>query len=103
MFGETETQNPADFLRRLGATTVSADLTKPETSLAFVGIHTIVEDASTARPEEDSYAIDWEAKKQHDPAIAAMGIQKYVFYSIDKCEKYREVPLMNRSMRLRSI
>ena len=24
-----------------------------------------------------------------------MGIQKYVFYSIDKCEKYRDVPLMN--------
>merc|ERR1711990_1099521 len=63
-------QNPADFLRDWGATTVSADLTKPETlPPAFMGIHTIV-DASTARPEEDSYAID-------------------------KCEKYRDVPLMN--------
>ena len=88
-------QNPADFLRDWGATTVSADLTKPETlPPAFVGIHTIV-DASTARPEEDSYAIDWEAKKNTIQIAAAMGIQKYVFYSIDKCEKYREVPLMN--------
>ncbi len=88
-------QNPADFLRDWGATTVSADLTKPETlPPAFVGKHTIV-DASTARPEEDSYAIDWEAKKNTIQIAAAMGIQKYVFYSIDKCEKYREVPLMN--------
>jgi uncharacterized protein YbjT (DUF2867 family) len=88
-------QNPADFLRDWGATTVSADLTKPETlPPAFVGIHTIV-DASTARPEEDSYAIDWEAKKNTIQIAAAMGIQKYVFYSIDKCEKYRDVPLMN--------
>merc|ERR1712100_754730 len=48
-------QNPADFLRDWGATMVSADLTKPETlPPAFVEIHTIV-DASTARPEEDSY------------------------------------------------
>ena len=88
-------QNPADFLRDWGATTVSADLTKPETlPPAFVGIHTIV-DASTARPEEDSYAIDWEAKKNTIQIAAAMGIQKYVFYSIEKCEKYRDVPLMN--------
>ena len=24
-----------------------------------------------------------------------MGIQRYVFFSIDKCDKHREVPLMN--------
>ena len=24
-----------------------------------------------------------------------MGIQRYVFYSIDKCEQHKEVPLMN--------
>ena len=35
--------NPADFLRDWGATTVSGDLTKPETlPAAFVGIHTVV-------------------------------------------------------------
>jgi len=27
----------------------------------MVGIHTVI-DASTARPEEDSFAIDWAAK-----------------------------------------
>jgi len=26
---------------------------------------------------------------------ASMGIQRYVFYSIDQCEKHREVPLMD--------
>ena len=88
-------QNPADFLRDWGATTVSADLTKPETlPPAFVGVHTVI-DASTARPEEDSYAIDWEAKVATIQTAAAMGISRYVFFSIDQCEKHREVPLMN--------
>ena len=88
-------QNPADFLRDWGATTVSADLTKPETlPPAFVGIHTVV-DASTARPEENSYAIDWTAKVATIQTARAMGIQRYVFYSIDKCNEHPEVPLMN--------
>lgn len=88
-------QNPADFLRDWGATTVSGDLTKPETlPAAFVGIHTVV-DASTARPEEDTYAIDWKAKVACIQTAASMGIQRYVFYSIDKCEQHKEVPLMN--------
>lgn len=88
-------QNPADFLRDWGATTVSGDLTKPETlPAAFVGIHTVV-DASTARPEEDTLAIDWKAKVDCIQTAASMGIQRYVFYSIDKCEQHKEVPLMN--------
>lgn len=66
-------QNPADFLRDWGATTVSGDLTKPETlPAAFVGIHTVV-DASTARPEEDSYVIDWKAKVACIQTAASMG------------------------------
>ena len=36
--------NPADFLRDWGATTVSADLTKPEMlPPAFVGVHTVID------------------------------------------------------------
>jgi hypothetical protein len=65
--------NPADFLRDWGATTVSGDLTKPETlPAAFVGIHTVI-DASAARPEEDSYVIDWKAKVACIQTAAAMG------------------------------
>ena len=56
-------QNPADFLRDWGATTVQADLGDP-TSLpaTLVGIHTVI-DCATARPEEPSAKIDWEGKK----------------------------------------
>ena len=91
MFGETETE-PGGFSQRLGATTVSADLTKPET-LPPAFVDPIV-DASTARPEEDSYTSIGKRRIRFKSA-AAMGIQKYVFYFIDKCKKYREVPLMN--------
>ena len=56
-------QNPADFLRDWGATTVQADLGDP-TSLpaTLVGIHTVI-DCATARPEEPSAKIDWVGKK----------------------------------------
>ena len=55
-------QNPADFLRDWGATTVQADLGDP-TSLpaALVGIHTVI-DCATARPEESTQRIDWDGK-----------------------------------------
>lgn len=55
-------QNPADFLRDWGATTVQADL-NDSTSLpaALVGIHTVI-DCATARPEESTSKIDWEGK-----------------------------------------
>merc|ERR1719199_1721133 len=76
-------QNPADFLRDWGAVTVKADLTKPESlPPALVGIHTII-DCATARPEESI------------KAAKAMGIERYVFFSIAGCDKHPEVPLMD--------
>jgi uncharacterized protein YbjT (DUF2867 family) len=88
-------QNPADFLRDWGATTVQADLTDP-TSLpaALVGIHTVI-DCSTARPEESANVVDWEGKVALIQAAQAMGIQRYVFFSILHCDRHPEVPLMN--------
>ena len=55
-------QNPADFLRDWGATTVQADLNDP-TSIpaALVGIHTVI-DCATARPEESTQRVDWDGK-----------------------------------------
>lgn len=87
--------NPADFLRDWGATTVQADLTDP-TSLpaALVGIHTII-DCSTARPEESADKIDWEGKVALIQSAQAMGIQRYLFFSILNCDRHPEVPLMN--------
>jgi uncharacterized protein YbjT (DUF2867 family) len=87
-------QNPADFLRDWGAVTVKADLLKPESiPPALVGIHTII-DCATARPEESIKAIDWEGKLALMQTAKAMGIQRYVFFSIDGCDKHPEVPLM---------
>ncbi|KAL5230995.1 hypothetical protein ABZP36_029771 [Zizania latifolia] len=61
---------------------------KPETIPAtLVGIHTII-DCATGRPEEPIRAV---ALIQ---CAKAMGIQKYVFYSIHNCDKHPEVPLM---------
>lgn len=85
---------PADFLRDWGATVVNADLSKPETIPAtLVGIHTVI-DCATGRPEEPIRTVDWEGKVALIQCAKAMGIQKYVFYSIHNCDKHPEVPLM---------
>ncbi|GMH41402.1 hypothetical protein BSKO_09312 [Bryopsis sp. KO-2023] len=86
---------PADFLRDWGAKTVSGDLLKPNTLPAtLVGIHTII-DCATARPEEPTRKVDWDGKKALIQCAQAMGIQRYVFFSIFNCDQHREVPLMN--------
>jgi len=88
-------QNPADFLRDWGAVTVKADLTKPESiPPTLVGIHTII-DCATARPEESISAVDWEGKKALIQSAKAMGIERYVFLSIEGCDKHPDVPLMD--------
>ncbi|KAL5706220.1 hypothetical protein ACHQM5_024418 [Ranunculus cassubicifolius] len=85
---------PADFLRDWGATVVNADLNKPETIPAtLIGIHTVI-DCATGRPEEPIKTVDWEGKVALIQCAKAMGIQKYVFYSIHNCDKHPEVPLM---------
>ncbi|OVA15627.1 NmrA-like [Macleaya cordata] len=85
---------PADFLRDWGATVVNADLSKPETIPAtLVGIHTVI-DCATGRPEEPIKTVDWEGKVALIQCAKAMGIQKYVFFSIHNCDRHPEVPLM---------
>ncbi|XP_042464211.1 protein HIGH CHLOROPHYLL FLUORESCENCE PHENOTYPE 244, chloroplastic-like isoform X1 [Zingiber officinale] len=85
---------PADFLRDWGAIVVNGDLSKPETIPAtLVGIHTII-DCATGRPEEPIRTVDWEGKVALIQCAKAMGIEKYVFYSIHNCDKHPEVPLM---------
>lgn len=39
--------------------------------------------------------MDWEAKCALIQTAKVMGIQRYIFFSIDKCDKHSEVPLMN--------
>ncbi|CAL5228010.1 g11067 [Coccomyxa viridis] len=87
-------QNPADFLRDWGATTVQADLGDPSSLPAtLVGIHTVI-DCATARPEESTQKVDWVGKKALIQCAQAMGIQRYIFFSIHNAEKHPEVPLM---------
>ncbi|KAG1676392.1 hypothetical protein FOA52_001187 [Chlamydomonas sp. UWO 241] len=88
-------QNPADFLREWGATVVQGDLTDVTSIPAtLVGVNMII-DCATARPEESTTAVDWEGKVALIQCAQAMGIQKYVFFSIYNCDKYPGVPLMN--------
>ncbi|CAN4107295.1 unnamed protein product [Withania somnifera] len=85
---------PADFLRDWGATVVNADLSKPETIPAtLVGVHTVI-DCATGRPEEPIKTVDWEGKVALIQCAKAMGIQKFIFFSIHNCDKHPEVPLM---------
>eukprot|EP00249_Psilotum_nudum_P013777 c24506_g1_i1 orf=341-1600(+) len=85
---------PADFLRDWGAKIVNGDLSKPETlPAALVGIHTVI-DCATGRPEEPIRMVDWDGKVALIQCAKAMGIQKFVFYSIHNCENHPEVPLM---------
>jgi len=86
---------PADFLRDWGANVVNADLNDlasiPPT---FVGVHTVI-DAATARPEESIQKVDWESKIAMVQTAQAMGIQRYIFFSIFDCDRHPSVPLMN--------
>lgn len=87
-------QNPADFLRDWGATTVQADLTDPASlPAALVGIHTVV-DCATARPEESTEKVDWEGKVALIQAAQAVGVQRFLFFSIHAADRHPEVPLM---------
>ncbi|CAN6688241.1 unnamed protein product [Malus baccata var. baccata] len=62
-----------------------ANLSKPETII----------DCATGHPEEPIKKIGWEGKVALIQCVKAMGIQKFVFYSIHNCDKHPEVPLMD--------
>jgi uncharacterized protein YbjT (DUF2867 family) len=86
---------PAEFLSDWGASKVNGDLTKPWTlPPALVGIHTVV-DCATSRPEESATEVDWEGKKALIQACQAMKIQRFLFFSVNQCDQYEDVPLMD--------
>jgi len=68
------------------------DLTSIPATL--VGVSAII-DCATARPEESTQQVDWEGKVALMQCAQAMGIQRYIFFSIFNCDKHPEVPLMN--------
>lgn len=52
-------------------------------------------DCATGRPEESVKAVDWDGKVALIQSCQALKIQKYVFFSIFKCDQHSEVPLMS--------
>eukprot|EP00850_Spirogloea_muscicola_P010766 SM000064S19788 [mRNA] locus=s64:525948:527084:+ [translate_table: standard] len=73
---------------------MQGDLGRPETlPAALVGIHTVI-DCATGRPEEPIRKVDWDGKVALIETARAMGVQRFVFYSIHNCDKHPEVPLM---------
>lgn len=77
------------------AARLQGDLNDPSTlPAAMVGV-SIVVDCATSKPEEPIRKVDWEAKCALVQCAKAMGIQRYIFFSIDKCHLHRDVPLMD--------
>lgn len=86
---------PFAFLADWGATLVEGSLLRPESLPGvLVGIHTVI-DCATARPDESIYEVDWEGKKRFIQYCEKMAIQRYIFVSMQDCDKFRNVPLMD--------
>ena len=94
MFGETETE-PGGFSQRLGSDHGFSGFNETRNVTACVCWDS--HDRGRVHGETGGGLVRHRlgGQEEYDSNAAAMGIQKYVFYSIDKCEKYRDVPLMN--------
>jgi uncharacterized protein YbjT (DUF2867 family) len=86
----------ANFLKEWGVELVYGDLAKPETiPPCLKGISAII-DASTSRPTElDSLKnVDWEGKIYLIEAAEAANIQRFIFFSAQNVEQFKNIPLM---------
>jgi uncharacterized protein YbjT (DUF2867 family) len=86
----------ANFLKEWGVELVYGDLTKPETiPPCLKGISAII-DASTSRPTElDSLKnVDWEGKLYLIEAAKAANIKRFIFFSAQNVEQFKNIPLM---------
>ncbi|MEA5532747.1 SDR family oxidoreductase [Crocosphaera sp. XPORK-15E] len=86
----------AAFLKEWGAELIIGNLCKPQTLLpALEGMEAII-DAAAARPTDtlSMKQVDWEGKVNLIQAAQKTGVNRYIFFSILKAEKYPEVPLM---------
>jgi uncharacterized protein YbjT (DUF2867 family) len=86
----------ASFLREWGAELVQGDLCDPESLPPALEGMTVVVDAATSRAT-DSLTIrqvDWDGKVNLIQAAKQAGIERFIFFSIQDCEKYPDVPLM---------
>ena len=86
----------ANFLKEWGVELVYGDLTRPETiPLCLKGITAII-DASTSRPNDlDALKkVDWDGKLSLIEAAKAANIKRFVFFSAENVEQFKNIPLM---------
>jgi uncharacterized protein YbjT (DUF2867 family) len=86
----------ANFLKEWGVELVYGDLVCPETiPLCLKGITAII-DASTSRTNElDSLKkVDWDGKLSLIEAAQAANIKKFIFFSVQNAEQFKNIPLM---------
>jgi uncharacterized protein YbjT (DUF2867 family) len=86
----------ANFLKEWGVELVYGDLSRPETiPPCLKGITSII-DVSTSRPNElDSLKkVDWDGKLHLIEAAKVAGIQRFIFFSAQNVEQFKNIPLM---------
>jgi uncharacterized protein YbjT (DUF2867 family) len=86
----------ANFLKEWGVELVYGDLTKPDTIPPCLKGITAIIDASTSRTTElDSLKnVDWEGKLYLIEAAKAADIQRFIFFSAQNVEQFKNIPLM---------
>lgn len=86
----------ASFLKEWGAELVYGDLSKPETIPPCLKGITAIIDASTSRVDElDSLKkVDWDGKLCLIEAAKIANIQRFIFFSAQNVEEFKEIPLM---------
>ena len=86
----------ASFLKEWGAELVYGDLARPETIPPCLKGITAIIDTSTSRADElDSLKkIDWEGKLYLIEAAKIANIQRFIFFSPQNVEQFKNIPLM---------
>ena len=86
----------ATFLKEWGAELVYGDLSKPETIPSCLKGITAIIDVSTSRTDElkSLKKVDWEGKLYLIKAAKVANIQRFIFFSAQNVEQFKNIPLM---------
>ena len=86
----------ASFLKEWGAELVYGDLSRPETIPPCLKGITAIIDASTSRADElkSLKKVDWEGKLSLIEAAKVANIQRFIFFSAQNVEQFKNIPLM---------